>query len=88
LSELSPSARLLRLIFSDGVASQFLAFNSGIEATIAVSERIGHLVAAWGAWEAGSPRCRAFRRDLRRLRGRDAKSRPGDDEYAAEVASH
>jgi hypothetical protein len=34
---------LLRRIFSDDVESQFLAFNSGIEATIAVSERIGHL---------------------------------------------
>jgi NAD kinase len=32
------------VIFSDGIESDFLAFNSGIEATISVSERIGHLV--------------------------------------------
>jgi NAD kinase len=32
------------VIFSDGIESDFLAFNSGIEATISVSERVGHLV--------------------------------------------
>jgi NAD kinase len=32
------------VIFSDGIESDFLAFNSGIQATISVSERIGHLV--------------------------------------------
>lgn len=32
------------VIFSDGIESDFLAFNSGIEATISVSERVGHLI--------------------------------------------
>jgi NAD kinase len=32
------------VIFSDGIESDFLAFNSGIEAMISVSERVGHLV--------------------------------------------
>jgi NAD kinase len=32
------------VIFSDGIESDFLSFNSGIEATISVSERVGHLV--------------------------------------------
>jgi NAD kinase len=32
------------VIFSDGIESDFLAFNSGIVATISVSERVGHLI--------------------------------------------
>ncbi len=32
------------VIFSDGIESDFLEFNSGMEATIAISERVGHLV--------------------------------------------
>jgi len=32
------------VIFSDGIENDFLAFNSGIEATISVSERVGHLI--------------------------------------------
>jgi NAD kinase len=32
------------VIFSDGIEDDFLAFNSGIEATISVSERVGHLI--------------------------------------------
>jgi NAD kinase len=32
------------VIFSDGIESDFLTFNSGIEATICVSERVGHLI--------------------------------------------
>lgn len=32
------------VIFSDGIESDFLAFNSGIVATISISERIGHLI--------------------------------------------
>jgi NAD kinase len=32
------------VIFSDGIESDFLQFNSGIEATISVSEKKGHLV--------------------------------------------
>ena len=32
------------VIFSDGIASDFIAFNSGAQATIAPSERKGHLV--------------------------------------------
>jgi len=32
------------VIFSDGVESDFLAFNSGIAATISVAERVGHLI--------------------------------------------
>lgn len=32
------------VIFSDGIESDFLQFNSGIEATIAVAEKKGHLV--------------------------------------------
>ena len=32
------------VIFSDGIESDFLSFNSGIMATISISERIGHLV--------------------------------------------
>jgi hypothetical protein len=32
------------VIFSDGIESDFLAFNSGIEATLSVSERVGRLV--------------------------------------------
>lgn len=32
------------VIFSDGIESDFLAFNSGIVATISVSERVGHVV--------------------------------------------
>ena len=32
------------VIFSDGVENDFLNFNSGIEATITLAEKIGHLV--------------------------------------------
>ena len=32
------------VIFSDGIESDFLAFNSGIVATICVSERVGHVI--------------------------------------------
>lgn len=32
------------VIFSDGIESDFLAFNSGIVATISVSERVGHVI--------------------------------------------
>jgi NAD kinase len=32
------------VIFSDGIESDFLAFNSGIVATISMSERVGHLI--------------------------------------------
>lgn len=32
------------VIFSDGIEGDFLAFNSGIVATISVSERVGHLI--------------------------------------------
>jgi hypothetical protein len=32
------------VIFSDGIESDFLAFNSEVEATISVSERVGHLI--------------------------------------------
>lgn len=32
------------VIFSDGIESDFLAFNSGIAATISIAERVGHLV--------------------------------------------
>jgi hypothetical protein len=32
------------VIFTDGIESDFLAFDSRIEATISVSERVGHLV--------------------------------------------
>jgi hypothetical protein len=32
------------VIFSDGIESDFLQFNSGIEATISVAEKRGHLV--------------------------------------------
>lgn len=32
------------VIFSDGIESDFLAFNSGIEATISVSDRVGRLI--------------------------------------------
>ncbi|MCX7711638.1 MAG: sugar kinase, partial [Clostridia bacterium] len=32
------------VIFSDGIESDFLQFNSGIEATISVAEKKGHLV--------------------------------------------
>jgi NAD kinase len=32
------------VIFSDGIESDFLEFNAGVEAHIAISERIGHLV--------------------------------------------
>jgi hypothetical protein len=32
------------VIFSDGIEADFLSFNSGIEASISVSERVGHLV--------------------------------------------
>lgn len=32
------------VIFSDGIESDFLEFNAGVEASIAISERIGHLV--------------------------------------------
>jgi hypothetical protein len=33
-----------RVIFSAGIETDFLAFNSGVEASITVSERIGPLV--------------------------------------------
>jgi hypothetical protein len=32
------------VIFSDGIEKDFLAFNSGVEARITVSERIGKLI--------------------------------------------
>jgi hypothetical protein len=32
------------VIFSDGIESDFLNFNSGIEATIGIAEKRGHLV--------------------------------------------
>ena len=32
------------VIFSDGIESDFLQFNSGTEATISVAEKKGHLV--------------------------------------------
>lgn len=32
------------VIFSDGIESDFLTFNSGIEATVSVSERVGRLI--------------------------------------------
>lgn len=32
------------VIFSDGIESDFLAFNSGVVATISVAERVGHLI--------------------------------------------
>lgn len=32
------------VIFSDGIESDFLSFNSGVVATISLSERIGHLI--------------------------------------------
>jgi hypothetical protein len=32
------------VIFSDGIESDFLTFNSGIVANISVSERVGHLI--------------------------------------------
>ncbi|MEQ1881923.1 MAG: sugar kinase [Burkholderiales bacterium] len=32
------------VIFSDGIESDFLEFNAGVEADIAISERVGHLV--------------------------------------------
>jgi NAD kinase len=32
------------VIFSDGIESDFLTFNSGVLATISVSERVGHLI--------------------------------------------
>jgi len=32
------------VIFSDGIESDFLAFNSGVEATITVADRIGRIV--------------------------------------------
>lgn len=32
------------VIFSDGIESDYLAFNSGMEAIIDVSDRSGHLV--------------------------------------------
>jgi hypothetical protein len=32
------------VIFSDGIESDYLQFNSGIEATITVAEKKGHLV--------------------------------------------
>jgi hypothetical protein len=32
------------VIFSDGIESDFLTFNSGIEATVSVSKRVGRLI--------------------------------------------
>jgi len=32
------------VIFSDGIESDFVAFNSGTQATITVAEKKGHLV--------------------------------------------
>jgi hypothetical protein len=32
------------VIFSDGIESDYLQFNSGIEATITLADKIGHLV--------------------------------------------